>query len=286
MSKFISGFQYTYHNLPRKKWYLMLDDDSYVILPTLLLILRQLDPSQSHYVGNAVGSYSGRFAHGGSSFFVSGATLTKLFDENPKVVTAAHVESTTSTWGDGLISSALMKIGVYLDETYTKLFNGEDPRTTRIWADRFCLPILSMHSLRSVEAMDEVGSTFASVKTPVQWYQLPEMFGAPKAETFLEEPARANHNFVGRLDEHSVTIEGLAGMEECFGKCLGLGEKCLAWTWEVDRELCHVAPWYVVGSHQENVHSGINMHEVGYLKDRCEKTGRLTPVLDAKTFTG
>lgn len=176
----------------------------------------------------------------------------------------------TTTWGDGLMATTLMKVGVYLDESYTLWFNGEPPRDTRMWAERFCLPLVSMHGLREPGAMAEVGALFADVTTPVLWHELGAMLGAPDPEDFVEHAGSANHSYVGRLDEHSTTLEGIKGWQHCLEECISRRETCLAWTWEIGKKLCHVAPWYVVGNPQENALSGVNGELVMFLERKCD----------------
>lgn len=85
--------------MPHQKWYIMLDDDTYLVDPSLLLVLGHIDPAVPHYIGNAIGDYKGRFAHGGSAVVLSQAAMHLLFSQNPDVVSAAHLESLTARWG-------------------------------------------------------------------------------------------------------------------------------------------------------------------------------------------
>ncbi|KAI1872961.1 uncharacterized protein JN550_003835 [Neoarthrinium moseri] len=267
--KFISGLQYAWENLPRKKWYIMSDDDTYVLKESLALTLGHLDPSTPQYLGNPVGDFKGRFAHGGSSAVLSGAVLKKLFNDNPKIAAEAHVEATTATWGDKLLSTTLMKIGIYLDENYSRLFNGEPPSMTRMWIDRFCLPLISFHGLGVGSRMSDVGNTFKGMKEPVFWRQLGKIYGAADFESFVAEPIRANQDFVGRLDEHSTTINLVESVEECVKICGQHSTDCLAWTWDMGTKQCHYAPWTIIGDYRENVLSGINYALAQKLSEGC-----------------
>jgi hypothetical protein len=255
--------------MPKKKWYIMSDDDTYLIKSSVVLALGQLDPSTPHYLGNPVGDFKGRFAHGGSSSMVSAAALEKLFDRNPKVVADAYIDSITITWGDKLMSETLMKLGIYLDESYARLYNGEPPAMTRMWVDRFCLPLLSFHGLGSGTLMEDVGNAFKGMKDPVFWRQLGKIYGAADWDSFVTEPIRANMDFVGRLDEHSKTVENVENVEDCVKICGQHTADCLAWTWDSGAKLCHYAPWTIVGDYHDGFLSGINYPMAKKLESQC-----------------
>ncbi|KAI0126030.1 hypothetical protein BJ170DRAFT_672246 [Xylariales sp. AK1849] len=267
--KFISGFQYAWETMPKKKWYIMSDDDTYIIKSSLSLLLGHLNPAKPQYLGNPVGDYKGRFAHGGSSAVVSGSALAKLFDHHPEIVAEAHMESPAAIWGDKLLSTTLMKIGVYLDEAYARLFNGENPWMTRMWADRFCLPLVSFHGLGSGDLMEQVGTNFKDLNEPVFWRQLGKMYGAAEFDSFVAEPIRVNQDFVGRLDEHSTTTHDVTNVEECVRICGQHSSDCLAWTWDQARKQCHYAPWTIIGDYRDGVLSGINYPLAKKLASGC-----------------
>jgi len=60
--KFLPALQLAYGRYPNKKWYLILDDDTYIIRPSLRLLLGHLNPSKPLYIGNVIGDYKIRFA--------------------------------------------------------------------------------------------------------------------------------------------------------------------------------------------------------------------------------
>lgn len=255
--------------MPKKKWYIMADDDTYIIKSSLALLLGHLDYSQPHFIGNPVGDYKGRFPHGGSSVVMSGAALKKLYDEHPEVVAEGHQESTTAIWGDKLLSTTFMKIGIYLDETYRRFFNGESPWVTRMWIDRFCLPLVSFHGLGHDGDMLRVGETFKNMDEPVFWRQLGKIYGGPDFASFIAEPIRTNVDYVGRLDEYSTTIDKVTEVEECIKACHEHSAGCLAWTLDPGRQQCHIARWAILGEAAEGRLSGINGQLAQKLENSC-----------------
>ncbi|KAI2616512.1 glycosyltransferase family 31 protein [Hypoxylon sp. NC1633] len=267
--KFLPSLEYMWQTIPKKKWYIMADDDTYIIKSSLQFLLGHLNYGKPQFIGNPVGDYKGRFPHGGSSVIMSGAALSRLYDKHPEVVAEAHLESTTATWGDKLLSTTFMKIGIYLDETYRRFFNGEPPWMTRMWADRFCLPLLSFHGLGSGDSMLQVGETFKNFTAPVFWRQLGEIYGAPSFDAFIQEPIRDNIDYVGRLDEYSTTIDKVTTARECLEICIHESRKCLAWTFDPGMQQCHYARWATLGEHVEGRASGVNGQRGYLLESNC-----------------
>ncbi|PHH85209.1 hypothetical protein CDD83_752 [Cordyceps sp. RAO-2017] len=271
--KFIMGLELAYRRLPLKKWYMILDDDTYLVRPSLELLLSHLDPSKPRYIGNAVGDYKGRFAHGGSAVLLSGAAMKVLF-ERPDVVARAYVDSLDETWGDRLVATTLQKVGIYMEERYGHHFNGESPEMSRIRADRVCSPVVSFHGLRRPGAMASVGRKLGWVAEPVLWGQLWELFGEQPMERYGRRPSLPGDH-VGPRDEHTKSWKGVSGDEACRTRCEGSGGGwCLAWTFERETNECHGSPWVMVGQPgggggRPATVSGVNWKRMERLLQQC-----------------
>lgn len=247
---------------------MLVDDDTYLLNGSLELILQHLDPSVPHYIGNAVGDYKARFAHGGSAVVLSQAAMRRIFLNNPRIVAAAHLESLESSWGDKLIATTAMKTGIYLEERYDHYFNGEAPRATRIRADRFCAPIVSFHKMSPTE-MAEVAHRFKNTIRAVSWLDVWKIFRAPSFDMFLNDPIRRDWDHVGNLDEATVTTRDVKTATACLDICLKRASTCLAWTWDAEEKLCHISPWMVVGEAAKGRSSGINAQRAAKLAGQC-----------------
>ncbi|CAK7214998.1 hypothetical protein SEUCBS140593_002379 [Sporothrix eucalyptigena] len=274
--KFIPGLELAYANMPDKTWYLLLDDDTFVVPASLRLLLAHLDPSVPHYIGNAVGDFRGRFAHGGSAVVLSREAIRLLLGSGSSRVLAAaaaaasnrkhgnsgsgnagtvsyglatpilhqaYVDSTTETWGDKLLATTLMRVGIYLDERYARLFNGARPRATRISADRFCMPLVSFHGLAQPELMRQVGDIFAlidpsqrgaaptepGVLAPaVAWGDLWAIYGRSTVAALHHQPIHRGRDFVGKPGDDSSSsalvtsvTENVGSPEACRVLCAG-----------------------------------------------------------------
>lgn len=264
MPKFITGMEMAFRRMPHKKWYVILDDDTFIIKDTLRLLLSHLNHNKPLYLGNAVGDYRARFAHGGSGVVLSGAAMEALFSHE-HVVAEAYVRSLDETWGDRLVATTLQQVGVYLDERYSHLFNGEAPEWTRVGPRSACSLVLSFHALREPGAMVRAATKLATVADrPVHRGELWALFGSKGRTTEADD-----HVGPGGDDEHVTIWGGVTDKEACRRKCK---RWCFAWTYNADSQRCHASPWFVVGSrpsHPSAKASGVNWSAVRSALQKC-----------------
>ncbi|KAM0353588.1 hypothetical protein ACHAPU_001600 [Fusarium lateritium] len=269
--KFIMGMEMIYHQLPGKKWYIILDDDTFLIRPSLKLLMSHVDYRKPQYIGNAVGDYKARFGHGGSGILISGEAMRRLF-EHPGIVQEAIAESMTETWGDRLVATTLQKLGIYIEEAYNHHFNGEPPSITRIWGDRFCSPLVSFHGLRKPGEMRRVGETLAQREKPVLWRDVWELFGGSAISALESRPTELTADHVGKPDEHTRSWGDVRSANACQKRCEQSGRRCLAWTYEMEIERCHTSPWLLLGADgAAGKASGVNWSQVKPLINDCRK---------------
>lgn len=269
LMQFIMGMEMIYKELPGKKWYIILDDDTFLVRPSLELLLGHVDYRKPQYIGNAVGDFKARFGHGGSGILISGEAMRRLF-EHPGIVQEAYTESMTETWGDRLVATTLQKLGIYIEESYNHHFNGEPPSITRIWGDRFCSPLVSFHGLRKPGEMRHVGQTLAERDQPVLWRDVWELFGGSPMSTLEGRPTELTADHVGKPDEHTRSWGDVRSANACQTRCQQSGRRCLAWTYEMENERCHTSPWVLLGADGATAKaSGVNWPEVKPLLRAC-----------------
>jgi hypothetical protein len=260
-----------FHEMPDKKWYIILDDDTYLVRPSLKLLLDHLDHHQPLYIGNAVGDYRGRFAHGGSGVVLSGEAMRRLFS-NPDVVKRAYIESLDEIWGDKLVATTLQKVGVYLDERFNHHFNGEYPAITRIAADRFCSPIVSFHGLRQQGEMAEVGRALGPLSQPLLWSQVWDVFGKYPVDDLALESAQVDQDHVGGGGDNaeSRAWRGVHNAAACQAKCEGDKGMCLAWTFVPGEGTCMTSSWMIIGDdNAQGKISGVNWQRLDAMRRLC-----------------
>ncbi|KAK8091394.1 uncharacterized protein PG998_015209 [Apiospora kogelbergensis] len=249
--KFIPSLELAWTRFPKVKWYILVDDDTYLVRPSLEQFLGHLDSRESLYVGNAVGAWNGRFAHGGSAIVVSRPALAQLFHGHPDVVEQAYLKSLTASLGDHLVTKTFHKIGIYLTEGYSRFFNGEPPVSTKIRYDRLCDPIISYHHIKDPEAMMSVHDLFVKTTAPPRWLDTWRLKGAPTIQQLEKQPVI--HDW-----DHYTTSGKADSIEDCRAKCNKKWSPCLAWTFIPEQKVCNTSPWMTVGDTQLGRSTGVN----------------------------
>ncbi|CAG8980688.1 hypothetical protein HYALB_00007180 [Hymenoscyphus albidus] len=240
--KWISGLEIGYRLLPNKKWYMLADDDTFIIEASLIKVLSQLNPQKPHYLGKGIGGKveADRFAHGGSGIVFSGAALSRVLSNT----SAAHTAALTGELGDALTTRLALANDVHLDERFSLHFNGERPRTTRIRPDRPCDPIITFHHMSTAD-IAEFQQKLLGVTSPVSWMVLWTLYEGRGLETFITQPFRSDCDHVGLSD---TVTEHVETKEDCRRLCDKFGSDCLAWTWTAGSQTCHTNPWIVIGN--------------------------------------
>lgn len=267
----VPGLDLGYEKMPTKKWYLIVDDDTYIHTPSLLHLLSTLDHRKPHYLGNAIGSYTSRFGHGGSAVLFSSGAMHKIFVQNPHLVTLARKESLTADYGDEVIAKMAQRAGVFLNEDLSHHFNGEPPKTSFVSADRICTLLLSFHK-QTPEQIAEDAKILGKIQTPITWGDIGKLFDGPRVEDAEDGKVRWDFDFVGEREGGGggvMEVKGVKSSAHCALMCRG--KTCLAWVFEKTGGVCKLAPWYMVGEKKVGKASGINKIRVRDLMQSCRK---------------
>ncbi|KAI8826499.1 hypothetical protein BJ741DRAFT_540761 [Chytriomyces cf. hyalinus JEL632] len=88
--KNLPGLKLVYKKYPNVDWYLMIDDDSYVMMDNLKMYLQKLDPNKKHYIGqmnrfkgcDGVSEYGTgpHFAQGGAGIVISRGAMVAMME--------------------------------------------------------------------------------------------------------------------------------------------------------------------------------------------------------------
>lgn len=151
--KFLPMLAHAQRNFPAKKWYIYIEDDTYVFLPTLLSWLS----SQSYnttptYFGASSGVGNETFAQGGSGVVFSQALMQAVFSEEKEEV--ADLEkygnyTSTACCGDVALGKVLRDYDIYVNEgAYGSVsFRPEPPWKTGFKELIWCSPLFTFHHL-------------------------------------------------------------------------------------------------------------------------------------------
>lgn len=158
--KFLSMPRETWRMRPRRKWYVFIEADTYLVRTSLLLWLERLDPSEIIYLGSPTYVHNDAFAHGGSGIILSGAALERFAEGRDEVGDNHDDLLQSEAFGDYILMRALRDSGITLSSGWPML-QGENPSTIhfagtfgesggRLW----CQPVVTMHHVTPEESYD------------------------------------------------------------------------------------------------------------------------------------
>lgn len=141
---------------PNMDWYLHIDADTYVMLPSLAEWVKRLDQKKHLYLGRSIPTDGVVFAHGGSGILMSGEAMRIFAVENAGTAARWDPQVDTSCCGDILLSRALFEVGIPRALHAWPSINGESPSTMPFGEQQWCEPIVTMHHV-TVDEMETAG---------------------------------------------------------------------------------------------------------------------------------
>ncbi|KAI1135815.1 glycosyltransferase family 31 protein [Hypoxylon sp. FL0543] len=139
----------TYKLRPNYEWYLFIDADTYVLWNNLVQWLSKLEApaTKRHYIGSISLLNDFRFAHGGSGYILSQATMQEFVGNHSGIANHYDKRAQESCCGDYVLALALNEtIGIGVEHAWPTI-NGEKPYTIPYGPREWCHPIVTMHHL-------------------------------------------------------------------------------------------------------------------------------------------
>lgn len=155
-----------YMKRPESKWFVFMDDDTFVMWDNLEQYLGTMDHNEPIYLGHRAwfpiphGYNGGKvsfFAHGGSGVVLSKAAMDTLFGPNvtttiPETIAEWSRKAIKECCGDLMVAWALFQMGnVTLDAESTERpmirFQGEAVHVAEYGPEDMCEPLLTFHHL-------------------------------------------------------------------------------------------------------------------------------------------
>ena len=149
--KFLPMLAHAHKTFPGKKWYIYIEDDTYLFLPSLLswLSTRPYNSTPSYF-----GAYSGEgnetFAQGGSGLVFSQSLMKTVFGaEKPADLEEYGNYTSKACCGDIVLGKVLRDYDIYVNEGgYGPVsFTPEPPWKTGFRDHIWCSPVFSFHHL-------------------------------------------------------------------------------------------------------------------------------------------
>ena len=149
--KFLPIVQHAGRNKPNAKWYIFMEDESYIFLPNLLRHLEQFNHQDPWYIGQLTWKYGDYFAHGGSGFALSRGAWEQSFGKDPEIIEKFEAFTEAHGCGDHILGHVLQEYGVKFGENttdndrYRYGFNSESHWSTWYEPANWCKPVYSWH---------------------------------------------------------------------------------------------------------------------------------------------
>lgn len=151
MDKFktLPMLQHAWKHAPDNDWYMLIDDDSYVLSDNVGRWLATLDPNKPYYLGSAVAGLKHVFAHGGSGIVLSRGLMELAFghDDSDAWVDEYSEQAIRECCGDYILAAFLKeKLDINLNLSISgKKFQGEDFTHIAFNKQNWCSDIVSFH---------------------------------------------------------------------------------------------------------------------------------------------
>ncbi|PWY80583.1 hypothetical protein BO70DRAFT_315745, partial [Aspergillus heteromorphus CBS 117.55] len=276
---------------PDSKWYIFMEDDSYIFLPNLLTHLDRFDPSEPWYLGSVAWIHGDFFAHGGSGFALSRGAWEKSFGADPDIVTKYEGFTAEHGCGDHILGHVLKDYGVGFGEDPTAEnrfaygFNPEAHWSTWFESENWCKPVYSWHHThgRDVARLFGLESGWDFSKGQLRYRDVFDALVKPYLRTRIEwwdngaakYEIRSNNVQWAQIPEGVKETEtwkkGWRSVDACQAACVAWGE-CVQWSFYEDR--CKMDSMVLLGS---GIPEGDSRRQTslpwtsGWMKERIEK---------------
>lgn len=158
--KFLPMVAEAWRRFPGKKWYVVVEADTFLFYNQLVRWLSTLDASQQYLLGHPTFcDYDGKstmFTHGGSGIVLSQGIMQASFGADQEFEHSHDDLIQKSAFGDALLSKSIYDSPqVHLTELSPEggeKFNSDPPRVLKFTRNNWCSPIMSFHHITPTDA--------------------------------------------------------------------------------------------------------------------------------------
>ncbi len=152
--KFVPLIEHAGKNWPDAKWYIYMEDDTYLFLPNVLKYLSTFDWKKPHWLGSYAAKSDIVFAQGGAGFALSRGAWEHSFGQNPQMARDYEQYAADHCCGDQILGYVLNEYGVHFgenggDETFRYGFNPKVHWNFAFEKWSWCDPLYSWHKVHS-----------------------------------------------------------------------------------------------------------------------------------------
>ncbi|KAJ5698888.1 hypothetical protein N7462_000893 [Penicillium macrosclerotiorum] len=251
--KFLPIVQHAGRNRPNAKWYIFMEDDSYIFLPNLLRHLNTFNHREPWYLGSLAWIHGDYFAHGGSGFALSRGAWEQSFGQDSRIVEKFAAFTEEHGCGDHILGHVLREYGVQFGETtddsrFRYGFNPDAHWSTWYEPANWCKPVYSWHHThgRDVARFYNLEQSWNFEKGPLRYRDIYEALVAP----YLRPRAEWWDNWSGKHEITSSTATtaetpntvksgetwrtAWQSVDACEAACVAWAE-CVQWAFYEDR---------------------------------------------------
>ncbi|KAH8663408.1 hypothetical protein BGZ60DRAFT_411241 [Tricladium varicosporioides] len=253
--KFIPMLTHAQQNWPDLKWYIYIEDDSFLFIDNLLDYLSDLSPDAAPaYYGAYSGDGNDTFAQGGSGIVFSRSLMRSVFG-GKKVPTLEEYGNYTSNscCGDIVLGKVLRDHGIFVNErTYgTASLRPEPPWRTGFDTSMWCEKVFSFHHLHQRDLV-ELDLFDKTAKRPAIFRDVYERFIAQHIGVG-ERTGWDNFATKYEVTSNTTTVPLALSVESdrpalqaafetpkaCKGACHALKD-CLGWRHDSAKKICRL----------------------------------------------
>ncbi|KAJ9473839.1 hypothetical protein PHBOTO_003915 [Pseudozyma hubeiensis] len=259
--KFLPAVAEAYRRWPGKKWYVMVEADTFLFWNQLVKWLGELDEKKQLMMGHPsfcdYDEQSTMFTHGGSGIVLSGATVEASFGQDADFEHTHDDLIQKSAFGDALLSKSIYDSPLI---NFTELspeggerFNSDPPRVLKFTRGNWCSPIMSFHHITPSDAAHlydfqrRIEPKLSSTDV-VRWSDIWDEFIPAFLKEAMQQVGRWDGDSVLKMDSVEPGEVGVIGWQaiedwdsetkdfgtrdaaECQRMCRG-EKDCLMWEW-------------------------------------------------------
>lgn len=285
--KFLPILEKAWRRRPDAKWFVFMEDDTYISFPNLLRYLAHHDPSTPFYAGAQMQIGDVLFAHGGSGFIISRAAMRQAVDRRRSNL-AYYDDLTSREWaGDCVLGALLADAGSPVFWAWPN-FQGDSPAALDYSAETenhdqlWCHAAITYHHLsaQQIQQLWDLELQWASeFKDKPMLFS--DVFDRIVQAQILEKGSSAS-NWDSEATEEAFDVAS-SSSNETFGRCKQICQShsnCVQFRVSENGETCQTSSQVRLGGPSEGIQSGWLVDRIKKFKNRmaaCKKPSWVLP---------
>jgi hypothetical protein len=148
--KFLPSVQKAFEAKPDAKWFVFIEDDTFLVWSNLLNCLGRLDWRAAYFLGLPVTMEDQLFAYGGSGWILSREAIRQITAHMASLKEHYEDFTNSSAYGDLVLGHVAEQSGVQLISAWP-LIQRETPSTMEYTKDIMCYPVVTFHHVDAAE---------------------------------------------------------------------------------------------------------------------------------------